>query len=429
MKNEIVYKYIVIGAGASGLFFAANAVPRIPDGIHCVKSGDTEWTAPSLILEKTAHPGTKLLMSGGGHANITHAGSIKDFIPHYGNGKLIRRVLYKHNNLNLMKWLTDNGVPTITEDDGRVFPASKRSDDILRLLLKKSQANGFTIKTNSQVVAIEKFDDLWSVRCSTFPMSQDSTTSTSHHNESNTTTYIGKHIIIATGGCSYPKTGSDGSIFEILKRDLDLTITDLSPALAPISVEDYPYSDLSGISLDASITISDGMCRGHKSTGAILFAHNSLSGPAIINISGSLSPGDRIKINYLYPMNYKDTFDKLQSALIGNKAQLATIVSDAFNLPKNFSRIVTMRSGNSTKSLSHLLTEDEFTIKSAGSFDTAMATRGGIALDEVNLSTMELIKCPGIFVIGEALDVDGETGGYNLQFAYSSALCALDSLL
>ena len=389
MNEGKIYNYIVVGGGASGLFFASNI-----DG----------YGAPSLILEKTERPGSKLLMSGGGRCNITHEGSIKDFVPRYGeNGKRIRRILYKHSNLKLIDWLSKNGIETISEEDGRVFPVSQRASDVLDFLLKKARENGFEIKTNSAVTAIKRNGELWRVH-------------------TDNAYYDGRKIIIATGGCSYPKTGSDGSMFDVLRHDLNLEITDLTPALSPISVKDYPYADLSGISIDGAVSTYTN--QKNKSIGKILFTHNGLSGPAIINISGSISTGDRILINYLYPMDYDVAFRKLQAATLGSKAQLANIASEFFELPKNLCRTLANRAGTSTKAFAKLLTEDTFTVENPGSFDIAMVTRGGVSLDEVDLSTLESIKWPGIFIIGEALDVDGETGGYNLQFAYSSALCA-----
>lgn len=416
MNDERIYNCIVIGAGASGLFFAANTrVSSIREG-DCfdASSVDYGYGSPSLILEKTARPGSKLLMSGGGRCNITHSGSIKDFITRYGeHGKNIRRILYKHNNLELINWLRDGGINLTTEEDGRVFPSSMKAQDILDFLLKQSRENGFEIRTNSPVTAIERCGEFWRVHIS----GADGGKVTAAGKQKS---FLGKHIIIATGGCSYPRTGSDGSMFNVLRRDLITEITDLAPALSPISVDDYPYADLSGVSIDGSVSkIAD---RKTQSIGNILFTHNGLSGPAIINISGSLSTGDKIKINYLYPMSYDAVFRTLQEAMLGNKSQLANVVSQTFDLPKNFCRVLAERAGSSTKAFARLLAEDELIVKSSGSFDSAMVTRGGVSLDEVDLSTMELIKCPGIFVIGEALDIDGETGGYNLQFAYSSAL-------
>ena len=394
-SNNQIYDYIVIGAGASGLFFAARAEGKVPRA------------ATSLILEKTDRPGSKLLMSGGGRCNITHAGPIKDFISHYGeHGKQIRRILYRHSNVELMNWLRDNGIHTITEADGRVFPSSMNARDILDFLMRKALANGFEIKTKTPVTKIERCGDLWKVY-------------------SDNTVFLGKRIVIATGGCSYPKTGSDGSMFSVLKRDLGLSITELRPSLSPVYVDNYPYADLSGISVNGAVTCAN---KKQKSIGAILFTHSSLSGPATINISGSLSPGDKLKINYLYPLTYDEVFKKLQDSLVGNKAQPANIAVEVFNLPKNLCRSLATRAGASSKAFARLLAEDEFTVSGVGGFDTAMVTRGGVSLDEVDLSTMELTKHPNIFVIGEALDIDGETGGYNLQFAYSSAICSSQHL-
>ena len=127
----MIYDCIIVGAGAAGLFAGARF----------------DMAATGLILEKTSRAGTKLLMSGGGQCNITHAGSIKDFIDRYGKkGGRIRSCLYKHNNLELMAFLEENGIPTVTqEEDGRVFPASGKAQDIRDLLVRKSQENGFEI--------------------------------------------------------------------------------------------------------------------------------------------------------------------------------------------------------------------------------------------------------------------------------------------
>ena len=407
MKNDFIYNVIVIGAGAAGLYFGATAggaAEASMTGAACA-SGAT-GAADGLILEKTGRAGAKLLLSGGGRCNITHAGDIKDFVSRYGeNGKAIRRVLYKHSNLDLMKWLAENGIDTAAEDDGRIFPASKNAADVLDFLLSKCSDNGLNIKYNSEVTAIERDDDLWIARCASGAA------------------YKCRNVVIATGGASFPKTGSDGTFFDVLKRDLDINITSLTPALSPLQIKYYPYAELSGLSVDGAIS-----ARGKKSEGAILFTHQGISGPAAINISGSLAPGDEIKVNYIYPVDYEHAFKKIQAATVGNKAQLATIIAETFDLPKRMCKIFADRSSGSTKALAHLLTENKLIVSDCGNFDVAMATRGGIALPEVNLSTMELNHHPGIYAVGEALDVDGETGGYNLQFAYSSARLAADSI-
>lgn len=456
--KDIIYDCIVIGGGASGLFFSASlAGTGLPSPVgtgHPSSKGVGRY----LMLEKTKSVGTKLLMSGGGHCNITHEGSIKDFIPCYGNaGKKIRRVLYRHNNLELMDYLKSNGVPTEADEDGRVFPKSRKASQVLDLLLSKTKANGFTIQTNTEVVGINtpsatgtnpqsaddeygintnsdasdsvnRFD-CWQVRCINSSSSSNSSGRTkSAHNE---IVYYAKNIVIATGGCSYPTTGSDGSIFPILERDLGLRITELKPALCPIKVENYPFVDLAGISLNAEIRSG-----AVKSFGSLLFTHDGFSGPAAINISGRLAQGDTITINFLGSeqgkhrvINYEAAFDELQKATVGSKSSLHSIIAKTFNLPKRFAEIVANESGGSTKKAAQLLCRREFVVSNSGSFKDAMVTAGGIDLEEVDLGTMELKAHPGIYVIGEALDVDGITGGYNLQFTYSSAKAAADSIL
>ena len=412
MNDNHVYNLIIIGGGASGLFFAANS--NLP---HCSNTFHGSNLSSGLILEKTDKVGTKLLMSGGGRCNITHGGSIKDFISKYGeSGAAIRKILYKHSNLELLKFLKDNGMETYEEDDGRVFPVSEKASDVLNMLVRKSRGNGFTIKTGVEVLSITRRDDAWEITCET-------NTSGNNKERITKTVYKAKKVVIATGGCSYPTSGSDGKMFDILKRDLGIHITELTPALYPIKVEGYPYSDISGLSLNAQIR-----CGKKKYFGDLLFTHNSFSGPSAINLSSDLKQGDNISINYLHPHSTGEVFDKLQAATLGNKSSLANIINSTFDLPKNFSRIIAERCNGSTKLAARLLTEDSFRVSGSGSFKNAMVTKGGVSLNEVDLSTMELKSHPGIYVIGEALDVNGETGGYNLQFAYSSSCVAATSL-
>lgn len=411
----MVYDCIVIGAGAAGLFFGSTIEKRIN----------------GLILEKTSRAGSKLMISGSGQCNITHSGSIKDFVRCYGkNGGRIRSCLYRHSNTELMDFLESNGVATTIREDGKIFPASMDANDIRKLLLHKCGKNGFSINYNESVCAIESHDSgLW--RISTYY-----TADKSIGNRSNAIlkSYISKTVIIASGGCSYPATGSDGSLFSVLKKYLDINITALKPALAPVKVYDYPYGELSGISFKhAGVSI----WRGHKSSrrkisenaAGLLFTHKDLSGPAVLNISQYAEQEDTIMINYLYPMGYEDVLKTLKEAISNSSCDMANIISARFNLPKRFCRLITDRYGLSPKTLTLRLTSEEFTVSSSADFSKAMVTNGGIDLNEINTKTMEIKKHPGIFSVGEVCDIDGITGGYNLQFAYSSARTAGEEII
>ncbi len=397
------YDCILIGGGASGLMFASK--------LHNVNN---------LLLEASPRLGSKLLMSGGGHCNITHGGSIKDFVDCYGDsGKRLRSCLYKHSNLELIDMLEKGGIATVTNDEGRVFPASMRAKDVLEFFEKRAYRNGWDIRLDSKVVSISPAP------------SKGYEIATSDGS-----TYQAKRLIIATGGITYPRTGSDGSLFKVL-RDLGVSITKLHSVLAPLSIENYPYSELAGISLgDISIQTGTNKKNRHEYRGSMLFAHNDITGPAVLNISRYAAPGSEIIINYI--PDFESPMETLQRELSSRRADYSTIIAEIFELPKRFAQVIVLRAssakekatasrdGISIKRIIQLLTSDRLIVESRGG--NGMVTSGGVELGEISTKTMELKKHPGIYVIGEALDVDGITGGYNLQFAYSSASAAADAI-
>lgn len=384
---------IIVGAGAAGLFCGAT-FPKKGNG---------------LILEKTKRIGTKLLMSGNGQCNITHDGSIKDFIPCYGkSGGRIRSCLYQYHNEHLRDFLSVNDIKTFVREDGKVFPVSLDAKEIRDMLVAKCKSNGFSFQTECEVTGLSSIDGLW-------------------HIETTAGSYVAKAVVLATGGCSYPTTGSDGAIFQVLMRDLDVHIVQPKPALSPLKVSAYPFSELSGISFaNAEASIFHNGKRVAVNAGGLLFTHHDFSGPAVMNISKYAENGDTLVINYLYPQSYEEVLSKLKAAMSASKENTANILSKTFPLPKRFSRIMADRFGNSPKALAKGLTGDSFVITSIGSFRQAMVTAGGISLSELNTKTMELKKHPNLFAIGEMLDIDGITGGYNLQFAYASGRIAAE---
>lgn len=389
----MIYDRIIIGGGASGLF-CASAAPA-PNG---------------LILEKTSAPGQKLLLSGSGKCNLSHGGSIKDFVSHYGsNGGKIRTALYKYNNDALQRFFREHGVDLLERSDGKIFPRSMNAHQVLDLLLKLSQENGYRLQTRCPVTSLEVARDGSYLVNDKFKAAQ---------------------VIIASGGCSYPSTGSDGSMLSLLK-ELELEIVAVKPALVPVTVQQYPYADLAGISFhDVCVTICN-----RRIAGDLLFTHTSFSGPAVLNLSRYAQTGREMRINYC------PAFDMNFQSIDGSLRQTLTVLSDYFKLPKRFLKIILERAHinpsarfcdlnkKDRNTIKKLLTSDTFSISGTSGFGSAMATSGGVSLEEVSQKTFESKKHPGLFIIGEALDIDGDTGGYNLQFAFSSGFCAAQCVL
>ena len=468
----MIYDCIIVGAGAAGLFAGARfdtdctSSPKknrpsskspqaAPPMTAPASSRPNENRPTGLILEKTSRAGTKLLMSGGGQCNITHTGSIKDFIDRYGKkGGRIRSCLYKHNNLELISFLEENGIPTVTqEEDGRVFPASRKAQDVRDLLVRKSRENGFEIAYDQTVTRIRWIPDKevggGQAHSGSFDAGNPSSASeTSHSNAADSapsshpvksspsgcwelttskTTFRAKTVILAAGGCSYPKTGSDGQLFSVLQRDLDLKITPLQPALTSIRVQNYPYAELAGISFsNCRIRLLRAQKKIAEEHGGLLLTHRDFSGPAILNISNFAQPGDTLVIDYLNAPR-DEIASRLQKAVEKSCGELPAILNNTLGLPKRFNQLLVSRIGNSTKALATALTGEEFQITSLSGFEKAMTTAGGVDLSQIDLKTMELKSHPGLFVCGEMIDIDGSTGGYNLQFAYSSGCTAAES--
>lgn len=393
------YDTIIIGAGAAGLYCA------------CALDG-----GKNLILEKGKRPGLKLLMAGSGQCNVTHGGSIKDFLIHYGDhGKRIRGVLQRYNNLSLCDMLSNFGVETIEREDGKVFPKSMNGKDVLEALLSNANAD---ILYETEVLSVSK-------------TAEDS----SYVIATKKGDFYARNVIIATGGASYPTTGSDGYLARKVAADLDLELAELRPALTPVFVENYPYGELSGISFkDVEIAVD-----GQRAIGDILFTFKNLSGPVIINSSRYMKTGDTLVLNYLWPMRPEELLAKLKKDFPGNNKSLQHYLIDELGLPKRFSKLVcemlaidsskvSQLSGTQMKSVVSELTCKTFTISGLAGFKEAMATAGGISLSEISTKTLESKKYSGLYFIGEVLDVDGDTGGYNLQFAYSSACAAAEHI-
>jgi len=405
----VVYDLIIVGAGAAGLFAAAN----VPSDIK------------TLILEKTAKPGQKLLLTGSGQCNITNDEPIKNFLKRYGdNGKQLRNVLFKYSNIALKSFFEENGLPLQTRDDGKVFPKSKKSTDVVNLLVKLAKKQGVEFYLNCAVTNIEVLsaepenNRVYKITTSTIK-----------------TELFAKNVLIATGGLSYPQTGSDGSVNDCIEQ-LGIKIIPQKPALTPVFVRDYPYKSLSGVTLDnCELKLNNKII-----TGSLLFTHKGFSGLAILECSRYATKGDSLIINYLPEYTEQTLRKTLIQKSTGEIKQIITVLGAETLLPKSFLEIIcenckidakekaSRLSGAQIGILAQKLTAEKYEISGTGDFDTAMVTVGGVCLDEIDLKTMQAVNHPGLYFAGEVLDVDGDTGGYNLQFAFSSAMLGIKSI-
>ncbi len=394
VASLVFWETIVIGAGSAGLFFAANQKSR-----SC------------LVLEKTEKIGQKMLLSGGGACNLTHAGNMKDFVSKYGEkGKNIRTVLYKYNNEILKSYIEKNGVSLIEREDGKIFPKSMKANEIKSLLEQNCRNKQVVIKKSESVTKVEIQED------KTFIVNEKYKTS---------------NLVIATGGVSYPETGSDGEIFKLI-NNLGMKIVEPKEALVPLEIKEYPFRNIEGVAVkECQVKILDGKTNKKiaEKTDDLLFTKKCLSGPVILNISRYYEEGRKISLCFTKKKNIISTKNINQSIL--------NFLTNELSIPKSLTlellKILKVdenqkASAVASKTLRPFVEGFVFELVGTEGFNKAMATAGGVDIEEMNTSTFESKKIKGLYIIGEALDIDGDTGGYNLQFAFSSAMAAAESI-
>ena len=406
IRDFMKYDVIVIGAGPAGLFTS----------IHC--NG-----LDVCLLEKNLSAGKKLLISGGRQANITHTGEIEDFIPHYGhNGKFIKPALYNFTNKDLTTFFRSRGINLINNDEGNIFPQSLRSADILDCLLKEVKNAGVIIKYGEDVLDVIYEEPVFKVI-------------------TNTREYTASNLVLATGGQSYPSTGSTGAGYAFAKK-LGHSVIPPRPALTTFVIEDHPFYELSGISFgNIDISVYRNNKKIAKNCGDVLINHKGLSGPGILNISRYVMMDDVVKICFIPPDdkekfreefmdNVKTNSKKSVKSIFQNYPLPKRLISKIFELAETPEDIAFNAMNKKTRnSLFDMFLDCPLIVESVGDFNTAMVTTGGVALDQVNPKTMESRLIKGLYFVGEVLDIDGDTGGYNLQAAFSSGVLAAGSIM
>ncbi|MDX9828053.1 MAG: aminoacetone oxidase family FAD-binding enzyme, partial [Spirochaetia bacterium] len=291
MLSNQNYKAIIIGAGPAGLFAAIRLAQamRPDDTIRLAEGAREADPTPEpkahsgiLVLEGKEKPARKLLLSGSGQCNLTHAGPIADFLGHYGGGakaqsaaRFLKPALYYFDNRELLAWFEARGIQFETEENGKIFPADRRASSILKVLQDEARRLAVHIETGNRVGAIQHSSGGFSVQV-----------------EGRDSPYRSPLVLIATGGASYPKTGSTGDGYA-LAAALGHRIVPPRPALAPVFIRDFSLKALAGLSFsNAGLAVLREGKRIMTKRGDLLITHEGLSGPLILDSSRFIQPGD-----------------------------------------------------------------------------------------------------------------------------------------
>lgn len=397
MECIIVYDLIVVGGGPGGIFGA----------IYAKNSGKKV-----LLLEKMEKLGKKLLLAGSGQCNLTHSGDYKEFLDKYGeNGKFLKRALYKYPPEKMIEFFEKRGLKLLCNDKGKYFPETMRALDVLNILKKELDGVEVLVEANVEKV-----------------INKGKAGFLCHSSKG---IFQGENVLISTGGLSYGVTGSTGDGYAFAKN-MGHNIVEPRPALTSCYVKDYSYGDLSGLSFDnIEIEIYRNNKFIFKNKGPFLFTHKNLSGPLIIDASRYMKKEDILSINFVGID--KEEFINIIRTKIGNEGGRQIKNLFAFlELPHRFiSKVLEEGKINIEKKVAEITKEEikfivealcqkTFVISKLEGYNNAMATAGGIDLKNINKNTMESKIVKGLYFAGEVLDIDGDTGGYNIQCAYST---------
>lgn len=404
------YRAAVIGGGPAGLFAAIRFAERA--------AGSSE---PSriVVLERRSHPCRKLLVAGSGQCNVTHAGPVEDFLEHYGGGtkpgavaRFLKPSLLEFSNTDLLDWFRARGLDFEEEEGGKVFPVTRKASSVLDILLSEASRLGVDIRGERRVMSLAKVDDSFVIETLQESITADS-------------------VLISTGGASYPVTGSSGDGYA-LAAILGHSIVTPRPALAPVYAAGFRLSPVAGLSFKgAGLIIRRGGKKLSSHEGDLLITHKGVSGPLVLDASRGIRPGDRLEVRFadVDTDAFRERFDEHLSAAPRRLAK--TVLADC-GLPRSLAELFCRLAGvaetaiaadlrrEAREALCALACACPLDVGAIGDLDEAMATAGGIELTEVQARTMESRLVPGLFFAGEVLDIDGDTGGYNLQAAFST---------
>ncbi|MBS5883316.1 MAG: NAD(P)/FAD-dependent oxidoreductase [Clostridium sp.] len=399
-------KVIVVGAGPAGIMASLSA------------SKNNEVT----LIERNSEIGKKLKLTGGGRCNITNNRDIEEFFDKIvTNKKFLYSALYTFSNTTLLEYFSNNNLEYKVEYDQKVFTKSDKADEVIEIFKRDLMKNDVKVLYNTKVNDFIIEDEIIK----------------------GIITEEGKKIyadsvIVTTGGKSYPTTGSDGSMYDILQKH-GHTINPLYPALIPLVTKEGFIKNLQGISMKEVIISTTIKKKNIQRQGDMIFTHFGISGPGVLKFSSYINKilkekEVEIKLDFLPEISKNELSEIIRSN--SNKSLLNNLKA---YLPQNFVKEILNILSLSEVKIAELKKEDELklieyikemplTVEDTITIKAAMVTSGGVSVKEINASTMESKKIKNLFFAGEVIDIDAETGGYNLQMAFSTGYLAGSSI-
>ena len=395
-------KVIVVGGGPAGIMAALSAAKN------------NEVT----LIERNKEIGMKLRLTGGGRCNITNNRDIEEFFDKIvNNKKFLYSALYTFSNYSLLEYFSNNGLEYKVELDEKVYTKSDKADDVIELLRSDLENNKVKVRYNTLINDLIVEEGVIKGVITSYGEK-----------------ILGDKVIITTGGKSFPHTGSDGAMYEVLEKH-GHTITPIYAALIPLVIKEEFVKKLQGVAMKDVVVSAKLKKKKVEKFGDMLFTHFGISGPAVLKLSSYLSKalgeGEvEVNLNFL-----KDKTKEELSQLIRSNPNKTVLNNLKGILPQNFLKVVFEVLDLSEVKASDLRKEDEnkiieyikemkLTARETLTIKAAQVTSGGVKVKEINASTMESKIINNLYFAGEVIDIDAETGGYNLQMAFSTGYLA-----
>lgn len=397
------YDVAVIGGGAGGLFFTSIAAKM-------------HKNLKIALIEKNQRVGKKLLATGNGRCNLTNIYACKENY-HGSFEPYINDVLSACNPQKVLDIFLDMGLVTRADEHGRVYPKSNQASSVLDVLRFNCEKSNVTFYCENKVVKAENKNGLFTITTDKEVITADK-------------------LIFATGGSAAPKAGGDKSGYELLKSFAH-TIIKPSPALCPINVKSDFLKSLKGIRVQGEVSLMKDGKEIKTEAGEIQFTENALSGICVFNLSQYVENGQeyKLRIKLMPEADFNTVIDilnnnhsifaefnaeNLMTGIFHKRISQVLMKSAQISFNKKVSQIT----DREIKSLAKSINSFDFEVKGLGDFNNAQVTKGGVKGDEICPKTMESKIIKGLHIIGEALDCNGDCGGYNLQFAFATGYLA-----